>query len=469
MKLGSRIAFVAAGLTVAAVALCSYLTVRFAGENTANGLVQMGGQTYEHFQQEFSRKCAGSGAELPAAACRSFLIYMFRQCKGNEAFTLQHGQDMLANNSGVNPAIALEEYGRELPEENDLRYAIVQVGERHVLVMGQLGQEYLLALAQDVSREMDALARLGSQCAAVCGAVALAAALLMALLIRRALRPLSRLAQAAEQIAGGAYESRIAVHGRDEVAALSESFNHMARAVARHIGQVEATAQERGILLAALAHEMKTPVTAITGYAHALKHLELDKAQMQEAVSFIDSESRRLERLSGKLSQLIALHGEDLALQPVSCHALAGELRRALMPLAQGCGMALHISSSSGALEIEPDLLHSLVANLFDNARKAGAKNVTVLCSPREIAVTDDGPGIPEEELERVTQPFYTLDKSRTGESFGLGLALAARIAALHGAALSLENGENGGCVARVRFTTVLQSPDDMKTDGGIC
>lgn len=105
----------------------------------------------------------------------------------------------------------------------------------------------------------------------------------------------------------------------------------------------------------------------------------------------------------------------------------------------------LEISSDHSTLQAEIDLLISALTNLFDNAKKAGAKEIRIFISEKEIYVADDGKGISEQELKKIAQPFYMLDSSRHAEGFGLGLSLVEKIAALHGRKLFIESTEGTG------------------------
>ena len=105
-----------------------------------------------------------------------------------------------------------------------------------------------------------------------------------------------------------------------------------------------------------------------------------------------------------------------------------------------------------------PDVTAYLIAgvliNLVDNACSAGAKQITVSARERVISVSDDGCGIPKEILDKVTQPFFRADKARSRQSghAGLGLALAARVAELHRARLTIESEERAGTTVSIRF-----------------
>ena len=103
---------------------------------------------------------------------------------------------------------------------------------------------------------------------------------------------------------------------------------------------------------------------------------------------------------------------------------------------------------------MDADLITGVLINLVDNACSAGAKYVTISAQERVISVSDDGCGIPQEIIDKVTQPFFRADKarSRRGGHAGLGLALVSRVAQLHGARLGIESREGSGTTVSIRF-----------------
>ena len=179
-------------------------------------------------------------------------------------------------------------------------------------------------------------------------------------------------------MARGEYHARIPLPKRsskpgDEIAAVSESFNRMAAAVEQHIDAVTAVAEERKMLIGALTHEMKTPMTAIIGYADLLERAKLSEAQREEAVSFIHREAQRLERLTQKMMRLITLtDGEGIALQAVSARQLFSMAEKTLETVAVRHGAALRYVENGESFSADPDLVVGVLINLMDNACAAG-------------------------------------------------------------------------------------------------
>ena len=284
-----------------------------------------------------------------------------------------------------------------------------------------------------------------------------AAAAATALLAARLIRPLAVLTSAGAQIAAGEYDRRTALHTGDEVETLSRSFDAMADAVQEKIAALEADVQRREDFVGAFTHELKTPMTSIIGYADMLHTMQTDPEEQREAAAAIVHEGRRLESLSHKLLALLGLAEEEITLAAVPLGSLWQPLRTACPEV------NLQITPAPApTVQGDADLLLDLLCNLVQNAAKASAPGApvwvqwTVQSDTATLTVADRGCGIPPEQLARVTEPFYMVDKSRAraqGGS-GLGLALCQRIAAAHGSSLQIESAVGKG--TRVSVTLPL-------------
>lgn len=125
------------------------------------------------------------------------------------------------------------------------------------------------------------------------------------LVLHREFSPLKRLNEEAENIAQGLYDKRINIRKKDEIGKLSENFNQMAEAVEQRTRSLEESEQKKTIFMGNLTHELKTPMTAISGYAQTLLTAKLDEDEKQEALQYIYEECKRLERLSKKMMKLL--------------------------------------------------------------------------------------------------------------------------------------------------------------------
>lgn len=273
-------------------------------------------------------------------------------------------------------------------------------------------------------------------------------------------RPLARLSAASRRLAEGALEERVTVDSDDELGRLSQDFNTMAERLEAQVQALTDAARRQEEFIGSFAHELKTPLTSIIGYADLLRSRPAGPEKVRESAGYIFREGRRLEALSQKLLELIVLDRRDFPLREVSMPDFLSLVGGTLAPALEEVGIRLNIQAEPSRQRLEPDLMEMVCLNLLDNARKALEDGGVITLEGRAepegycIEVKDNGKGIPPEELDRVMEPFYMVDKSRARAQggAGLGLALCQRIVALHDGSLELESVLGRGTTARVRW-----------------
>lgn len=263
-------------------------------------------------------------------------------------------------------------------------------------------------------------------------------------------RKLTSLSVAAEEIAAGNFGYRSRIQSEDEIGSLSAEFDAMAERVQQNIEELEASVERQEQFMGSFAHEIKTPMTSIIGYADLLKGGRLTPQEQAEAAEYIFSEGKRMESLSLRLLDIFVAGREEAEFQNVSPGHLAEETVRHLEPVCRREGLELTCQYEEGECLLEPDLFRSLLLNLIDNGRKAmeGKKGGKIAVLVRQIpggcrvCVRDNGRGIPQEAVNHLTEAFYRVDKSRDRSlgGAGLGLTLCERIVQLHHGALRIES-----------------------------
>ena len=459
MKIRVRLSLLFILCSTASLLVCGFLLLRASAKSTIRSAEDNAVSELEMLKTSFSSAASKNlDAEASDTVRRSLLVYIFQNYADDtfsgSQYVLRRGEETLYNNSGYAPEVLLN--GLE-------RNTVTWQGEKLFAAGTEtdlLRENYQIYIIRNMTDLYDSIARLRLQFGIICAVAVLLSAVLILLVTSRTLRPLKTLEREAAAMAKGDYRARIPLSDegrkrRDEIATVSESFNRMADAVEQHIDSVTALAEERKMLIGALTHEMKTPLTAIIGYAESLDRAKLNETQREEAVSFIHRESKRLERLTQKMMQLVTLtDGADIAFRDVSAWELFDMAEKTLETIAARHGTELRFIESGERFSIDDDLIAGVLINLVDNACSAGAKHVTVSAKERELSVSDDGCGISQEIIDKVTQPFFRADKSRSrrGGHAGLGLALADRVAQLHGARLVIESREGRGTTVSLRF-----------------
>ena len=264
-----------------------------------------------------------------------------------------------------------------------------------------------------------------------------AAAIVVSLaLSARLSRPISRLAEAAQRIAAGRYAERVPVSGDDEIGELAASFNTMA-------ASLEATERRRLQLVGDVAHELRTPLTTLDGY---LEGLEDGVILPSEATwSLLRGETSRLARLVNDLQELWRAEARQipLAIGPLDPAVLVREAAERFAPIAAGRDIAIRVDVEPGTPPVLADRerLGQVLDNLLSNAVRYSPARSEVRLSIRHdarevvLAVSDQGPGLTEQQRQLVFERFYRVDPSRSramGGS-GIGLAIARALVELMG------------------------------------
>ena len=342
---------------------------------------------------------------------------------------------------------------QKLPEllNTETRATLLDGVSERLLIAHALDGEITLLTALDVS-PVYALRRELLRGAAALGLIGLALAGALAIWISGVLtRPLSQLADAAAKLADGDYAAPLPAAKNDEMNALIRAFSRMSAAIDERETAFRTQAEERQALIDALAHEMRTPLTAILGGARLLQQSRLSGSQQSELLDTMAREASRLSTMDERLLLLTRLDHEAPAFAPFDSQAMAREA------LSVFDGVRLEGDGAVFAGERELTIL--LLRNLVVNAQRAGGKEaVRVTLHPDGFDVTDYGCGMTKEQIARAFEPFYKADKARTRSAggAGLGLPLCRKIARLHHGKLHMESEIGRGTRVCYRFDTSL-------------
>jgi len=243
-----------------------------------------------------------------------------------------------------------------------------------------------------------------------------------------------------KEIAEGNLTKRTQLQTGDEFEQLSRDFDIMTDKLQENIKKLEDDVERQEEFMGAVAHELKTPMTSIIGYADMLRQCALNENEQMMVANYIYTEGQRLEKLSHKILDLLLMEKDTFVIKEVQLDAFLEQVTSTLQPVAKKKGVELILESTTSNIFLEPDLGKSLLYNLIDNAIKAtneGGKvyvNGCLIAGGCEISITDEGCGMEETELSKITEAFYRIDKSRSRlqGGVGLGLTLCKKIVDLH-------------------------------------
>ena len=267
------------------------------------------------------------------------------------------------------------------------------------------------------------------------------------------MRNMRKLSLATRKFADGQYNTRVKIKSSDEVGTLANDFNWMADCMNHQMNRLQNEVERQEAFTSAFAHELKTPLTSIIGYADTIRQMNLDPEETAMCADYIYRQGKRLQTLSYKLLELTMARKPDLSFSRISVTELVREIVHTSQEILKEKHLNLVVSVQEEMVWCDRELLASLLLNLLDNSRKASEPGQDICLKGETMQdgyrflVEDEGKGIPPEEMARVTEAFYMVDKSRARKEggAGLGLTLCAKIVQLHRGRWNMENKESGG------------------------
>lgn len=348
-------------------------------------------------------------------------------------------------------------------KKDKVTYQFSTVNNRtHLLIAGMITQEdngVYLVTGIDVERVLEQQSQMVWKFGGVYGGAIGIGIFLIFFLSELLTRPIKQLSKVTKKIADGNYQERIVVTREDEVGQLARQFNQMTCAIEEKVHVLSDSARQNEDFVANFAHELKTPLTSIIGYANRIYQKELPREEQKQAAWYIWNEGMRLEALALKLMDLAVLNHKNFMLQEMRADILLNEIAKDEEYIMTEKNVVLHCEAEQAYIKVEYDLFKSLILNLMDNSIKAGAdciqlKGYIDAKMYYVIQLQDNGSGIPEDEIKRITEAFYMVDKSRSRKlhGAGIGLSLAEKIAEIHESSLKFESDGKNGTIASIRL-----------------
>lgn len=284
-------------------------------------------------------------------------------------------------------------------------------------------------------------------------------------------KPLVELSQMAQNLSLGDLKSRADIHSKDEFETLATDFNNMADTIEGNISDLEFSMEKQEQFMGSFAHELKTPMTSIIGYADLLRRHDMSENETSEAANYIFSEGKRLESLSLKLLDLLVVKNQETILAPSDPSLIINNVVNIMKPALAKDNIVLKSTARKGCCMLDNDLFQSLIINIIDNARKAidsgGIIHVagTVKGGSYVIIIKDNGRGMPKEEISRISEAFYRIDKSRSRAQggAGLGLAICSKIAEIHNAEIKYKSEPGRGTVVTISLPDITEGNNEKK------
>jgi len=337
-------------------------------------------------------------------------------------------------------------------------------GSRHIMIVSEIcSGEYTLIYAKDASTLDNEFRRLMITYSAVAAFVSAVLAVSLLFVLKKLSVPLEKLQKTTEKISSGDMTVTADESGKDEFSELAKSFNIMVSTVKDQMAELEKDAERKQLLVDNMAHEMRTPLTSIRGYAEYIERAAVPDEEKSDAARRIVSETDRLKRISEKILDISFIRENKINREPVDISIILRDTAGRLEQKAKERGVFLTVSEGECTAYGDETLLSMLFYNLTDNAIKAcreGGK-VVLSCEGMTASVADNGKGMTKEQLSHITEPFYRTDRSRSRAEggAGLGLSLCDRIIKAHGAEMIFTSEYGKGTEIKIIFSSSETSP----------
>ena len=278
----------------------------------------------------------------------------------------------------------------------------------------------------------------------------------MYIISKKLTNPLVKLSNISKDIAKGKYNIRAEENNKnDEIGVLEHNFNLMIDVIENNIEELKYLNESKQRFIDSLNHEIKTPITSIIGYSELLLKNNVSEEIKIKALKYINSEAKRLETLNSTLLKLTLMREEKKNLSKVDLKDALISVRNILIYKMKVKNINLDIKIEDIDIWVDKELFEVLLTNIIDNSIKASDTNSIIEIEGYYIndkneyilKIKDRGIGIPKEDLDKILEPFYMVDKARTRKNngIGLGLSICSEICNMHNISLNIKSELNMG------------------------
>ena len=298
-----------------------------------------------------------------------------------------------------------------------------------------------------------------NNCLYILGISLILIALIAYVISKTLTRPLTRMQKEMKKLSKGNFNINLK-EGHDEFGKLAKNFNNMSKELEKRNNELVESASSKQLFIDNLSHEMNTPLTSIQGYAELMQKANLNDEQKQKYLKYIQDEGRRIQDMYKKLLLLSYKKNSDFEKKEVEMSEVFVEIDDTFKERMKDAKIELIINNQLDYISGDETLIIMSISNLIKNAMNVSEKNTKIMVNAfsmndkKYIQVVDQGPGISEENIKKITEPFYRVDKvrSRKNGGAGLGLSICKSIMDMHGGKLLIESELGKGSIFTLEF-----------------
>lgn len=329
----------------------------------------------------------------------------------------------------------------------------------HAMAISKLDDGKYVVLEKNIDEVFNKRRSLIYNCTYIIGISIIVIAFIAYIISKTLTRPLEKMKSEMDRLSTGDFNINLK-EGRDEFGKLARNFNRMSKELERRNNELVEYANSKQVFIDNLSHEMNTPLTSIQGYAELMQKANLNDEQKHKYLKYIQDEGKRIQDMYKKLLLLSYKKNSDFEKKNVDLNGVFEEIKQTFEGRLQDAQVELVINNQLNQIYGDETLIIMAISNLIKNAltvSKSGDKimvNGFNLNGKKYIQVVDQGPGISKENVKKIIEPFYRVDKarSRNNGGAGLGLSICKSIMDMHGGRLLIDSELGKGSIFGLEF-----------------
>ena len=331
--------------------------------------------------------------------------------------------------------------------------------KNYIFVSTKMGEDKTIVYIEDIDYIYNSRSVLIKNCIYIWLVMIVFIAIIAYIISKTLTKPLVKIQKEMEKLSKGDYKINLK-ESNSEFGKLAKSFNKMSKELEKRNNDLIESANNKQLFIDNLSHEMNTPLTSIQGYAELLQKANLTEEQKDKYLTYIQSESKRISDMYKKLLLLSYKKNADLDFKNVNISNVFSEIYKLLKNRLDSKNIDLIINNQLENIYGDETLIIMCVLNLVKNAINVSDINSKIIINAlkindkKYIQVVDYGPGISKENIAKITEPFYRVDKvrSRKNGGAGLGLSICKSIMELHRGDLKIESDIGKGSIFILEF-----------------
>ena len=332
-------------------------------------------------------------------------------------------------------------------------------GDNHLFISIRNNNSEVIVFSKNINNIYDSRDKLISICLILSISIVIIILVVAYIISKTLSKPLKKIEKEVKKVSLGEYDINIK-EGKDEIGSLAHSINIMSKEIKNRNEELLSLIENKQLFIDNLSHEMNTPLTSIYGYIELFEKANLDDEQKYKALSYMKGETKRIIDMQSKLLMLSYKENTNIDKVKINLDNVLEHLNTELSDKLNNKNIKLHINNNIEELNGDELLVSLAISNLIRNAinNSESNTNITINTYTKDnynyVEVSDEGIGISEEDIKKITEPFYRVDKARSRQNggAGLGLSIVKKIMNIHNGELLIESKIGEGSTFILKF-----------------